>query len=154
MFGTIVEYDIIMMKFISGFIVLFLSNAVLSQSKVVADFSNLESNKGVCRVCLFNNAASFKGETGEPFRCIAVPVKNLTAQAVFQDVPAGTYAMFVFHDENSNSKLDKNFLGIPKEGYGASNNKLPFAGAPTFEANKFTVDGKTAVNMKVKIRNL
>ena len=40
----------------------------------------------------------------------------------FNDIPPGTYAIAVFHDENANGKLDKNFLGIPCEGYGASNN--------------------------------
>jgi len=34
----------------------------------------------------------------------------------------GKYAVSVFHDENSNGKLDTNFLGIPREGVGASNN--------------------------------
>lgn len=34
----------------------------------------------------------------------------------------GVYAVTVYHDENGNKKFDKNFLGIPKEGYGFSNN--------------------------------
>jgi uncharacterized protein (DUF2141 family) len=107
----------------------------------------------VCRACLFNNPASFKGESGEPFKCIAIPVKNLTANAVF-NVPAGTYALFIFHDANSNNKIDKNFIGIPKEGYGASKNKLPFAGAPTYDENKFLVEDRATVRLQVKIRNL
>lgn len=43
-------------------------------------------------------------------------------------LPAKTYAIAVFHDENGNGQLDKNFLGIPKEGYGFSsvNNKRGF----------------------------
>ena len=135
-------------------VMLLLSNAVFSQARIAVDLSNLRNDKGVCRACLFNSPASFKGETGEPFKCVAVEIRNLMAQAIFNNIPAGTYAMFVFHDENRNSTLDRNFLGIPKEGYGASKNKLPFAGAPTFEANKFISDGKTPVTLKVKMRNL
>jgi len=36
-------------------------------------------------------------------------------------IPPGTYAIACYHDENDNGKLDTNFLGIPKEGTGASN---------------------------------
>lgn len=125
----------------------------ISQGQVVAEISNIKNDKGFCRVCLFNTPAAFKGEAGTPFKCDAVVVKNNTARTVF-NVPAGTYALFVFHDANSNNKMDKNFIGIPKEGYGASKNKLPFAGAPTFTDNKFVVQDKTAVRLLVKLRNL
>jgi uncharacterized protein (DUF2141 family) len=50
--------------------------------------------------------------------------------------------------------MDVNFMGIPKEGYGASKNKLPFASAPTYNDNKFEVADKTVIRLKVKLRNL
>lgn len=144
-----------MTKSLSTFIIsILIAKGVLSQSTVVADISNLKSDKGVCRACLFNSPSAFKGEAGKPYQCVAVSVKNLIAQATFNNVAAGTYAMFVFHDANSNNKMDKNFMGIPKEGYGASRNKLPFASAPTYNENKFTVDGKVTTRLSVKIRNL
>lgn len=130
------------------------SIVAIGQNRIVADFSNLKNDKGVCRACLFNNPSSFKGEAGEPFQCVSVPVKNLTAQAVFNQVPAGTYALFVFHDANNNNKMDKNFVGIPKEGYGASKNKLLFASAPSYEENKFVLEKNTTVRLRVKMRNL
>ena len=131
-----------------------MSVIAFSQSKVVAVISNVRNDKGVCHACIFNNPASFKGESGSPFQCLAVPVKNLVAEAVFTNVPPGTYALFVFHDANTNQKLDKNFMGMPKEGYGASKNKLPFASAPAYNDNKFVVDGKTMVRLPIKLRNL
>jgi uncharacterized protein (DUF2141 family) len=103
---------------------------------------------------LFNSAASFKGESGTPYECAAVSVKNKAAQAIFENLPKGSYALFVFHDENKNNKMDKNFVGIPKEGYGASKNKLPFAGAPTFNDNMFVVENKTTIQLVIKMRNL
>jgi uncharacterized protein (DUF2141 family) len=125
-----------------------------SQGRVVADIGNVRNDKGVCRACLFNNPSSFKGEAGEPFQCVAVGIKKSTAQVVFNNVPAGTYAMFVFHDANGNNKMDINFLGIPNEGYGASKNKLPFASAPTYNDNKFVVADKSFIRLKVRMRNL
>lgn len=130
-----------------------LSLAAVGQNRVVAEITNFKNDKGVCRACLFNTPSAFRGETGEPYKCVAVPVKNKIAQAVF-DVQKGTYALFVFHDENENNKMDKNFLGIPKEGYGASKNKLPFAAAPRYDENKFLVEDNRVVTLRVKLRNL
>ncbi len=139
---------------VSMFVCSLFSVKAFSQSKVVANISNLKNDKGVCRACLFNSPSSFNGETGEPFKCAVVPIKNKTAQVAFSSVPTGTYAMFVFHDTNNNNKMDKNFIGIPKEGYGASKNKLPFANAPTFIENQFTVTENNSVVLQVKMRNL
>jgi uncharacterized protein (DUF2141 family) len=50
--------------------------------------------------------------------------------------------------------MDKNFLGIPKEGYGASNNKLPFAAAPSFNDNKFILGKGETKHLSIKLRNL
>lgn len=127
--------------------------AASAQSKVVVQVSNFENDKGVCIVCLYDNAKAFSGK-GEPLACERVTVANKTAAAVFEAVPEGTYAVSVVHDENNNQKFDTNFLGIPKEGYGASQNKLPFAAAPKFEENKFVVKNNAAVSVNIKLRYL
>ena len=125
-----------------------------AQGKVVARINNVRNEKGVCQVCLYNSAAAFKGDGGTPVRCIQAPVKAGAAEAVFDVVPAGVYAVMVIHDANQNQKLDQNFFGMPKEGYGASQNRLPFAAAPTFDDNKFTVGDKTIVTLRIRLRNL
>jgi uncharacterized protein (DUF2141 family) len=132
---------------------LFLSLGAGAQSKVVAQISNFENTKGVCRACLFTSEEAFSGG-GEPFRCVQARVIAGTVQAEFDNVPPGTYALFVLHDANSNNKMDKNFLGIPKEGYGASRNKLPFAAAPTFKDNRFEVSKNATVRLSIRLRNL
>ena len=80
--------------------------------------------KGKIGVALFQDPSAFPNDPSDAVRQQAVEIdaNTLTAQVVFADVPQGTYAVSVFHDENLNGKLDKNFVGIPKEGYGASNN--------------------------------
>lgn len=128
--------------------------AARSQSSIVLEVSNLKNDKGVCRACLFNNQASYEGKTSKPFQCISVPVKGYKARIEFRNFLSGTYAIFVYHDSNNNNKMDRNFVGIPKEGYGASKNNLPYASAPTFNENKFTIDNKTTIILPVKIRNL
>lgn len=63
--------------------------------------------------------------------------------AVFQNLPAGEYAVSVYHDENNNKKMDTNFFGIPKEGVGASNNARGHLGPPKYKDAKFLFNGKS-----------
>ena len=127
--------------------------SVSAQSRIVATLTNLRNEKGVCRVCLFNSADAFNGEGGTPVKCATVSTRE-SSTVVFDGVSAGTYAVFVLHDANNNNRMDKNFLGIPKEGYGASRNNLPFAAAPTFQGNKFVVGNQTTTTLNIRLRNL
>ncbi len=59
--------------------------------------------------------------------------------SVFNGLSYGEYAVSVFHDENDNKKMDTHFFGIPKEGVGASNNKMGF-GPPSFKDSAFMLN--------------
>jgi len=136
------------------FIILLLSGKIslYAQNQVIASVTQLANNNGVCRACLFTNATAF--QKMEAFQCLTAPIINQAALFTFHDIPTGKYAIFVFHDVNRNNKLDKNWLGIPKEGYGASRNKLPFAAAPSFEPNSFFITQKDSILLPVRLRNL
>jgi uncharacterized protein (DUF2141 family) len=54
------------------------------------------------------------------------------------------------HDENMNGKLDKNFVGAPKEGYGASNNPKKRMGPPKFDEAKFSLN-KPEQTIEIKL---
>jgi uncharacterized protein (DUF2141 family) len=62
---------------------------------------------------------------------MVLKIRETQARCDFEDIPPGTYALAVIHDENMNGKLDTNWLGIPKEGYGFSNAVKAMRGAPT-----------------------
>ncbi len=81
-----------------------------------------------------------------------VPVTGTTTSCSFADMPPGTYAAAVIHDENSNGKLDKNFLGMPTEGYGISNNHTHAFSRPTWDESKFDVKAGTIVTSHIKLR--
>ncbi len=74
---------------------------------------------------------------------MVMKVWNKEARCDFEEIPRGTYALAVFHDENMNGKLDTNWLGIPTEGYGFSNDVKALKGAPSFSACRFQYDGGT-----------
>ncbi|HZF66174.1 MAG TPA: DUF2141 domain-containing protein [Chitinophagaceae bacterium] len=128
-------------------------NTAFSQARVMVDVMNINNDNGVCRACIFQNHQSFSGN-GAPFSCVQAKISNKKAQLIFEKIPEGVYAISVFHDANNNSKFDNNFLGIPKEGYGASRNKLPFASAPRFDENKFLVKENSTTTMNIKLRYL
>jgi uncharacterized protein (DUF2141 family) len=81
-----------------------------------------------------------------------VPVTGLDEISVsFPNVKPGIYAITVFLDENENAELDTNFLGIPKEGYGFSNNILPATRSATFKEASFSVNGQSeTIQIKIK----
>ena len=99
--------------------------------------------KGQIRAALFQGAIGFPNDASQAIQTQAADVdpQALTAQIVFKGLHEGVYAVSVFHDENMNQKLDKNFVGVPKEGYGASNNPKKKMGPPSFEETKFELSG-------------
>ncbi|WP_232279356.1 DUF2141 domain-containing protein [Psychromonas ingrahamii] len=70
-------------------------------------------------------------------------IKIDESQAIchFTDILPGKYAMAVIHDENTNGKLDTNLIGVPKEGFGFSNNAKALLSAPSFSAPSFEYSG-------------
>jgi uncharacterized protein (DUF2141 family) len=86
---------------------------------------------------------------------LTIEVSGITASGQslvvhFKDLPPGEYAAVAFQDVNGNGKLDKNFLGIPKEPYGFSNSARGSAGPPKFSAAAVTLnpDGTTTIVLK------
>jgi uncharacterized protein (DUF2141 family) len=138
-------------KYLTGAVLAFVSLQAPAQNKVNVQISNFENNKGTCMVCLYDNANDFS-DKGKPVQCSTVTITSKATTALFHNVKEGTYAILVIHDANNNRKFDTNFMGIPKEGYGASQNKLPFAGAPKFEENKFMVTNGATTQYNIRLR--
>lgn len=80
--------------------------------------SNVKVGKGNVRVGLFDQEDGFPN--GKIFRGEVATSKTGAVTVVFKDLEPGVYAVSVFQDLNGNKKLDKNFVGIPKEPYGFS----------------------------------
>jgi uncharacterized protein (DUF2141 family) len=100
------------------------------------------NNRGRIALALFQSEAGFPGDSSKAVRLqqAEIDAQARSAQFVLQSIPYGEYAVSVFHDENLNGKLDKNFVGAPKEGYGASNNPKKRMGPPPFSESSFAVN--------------
>ncbi len=102
--------------------------------------SNLKNDRGFVLVSLFNSSEGFPGKSENAIRTQKIEAGSNEGKIVFEDLPRGTYAVAVFHDENDNGKLDTNMLGVPTEGYGSSNNQKKLFRAPNFDECKFKLD--------------
>lgn len=93
--------------------------------------------------------ALFESKTGFPIEflrlatnIIVLKIRDNQARCDFVDIPPGVYALAVIHDENMNGKLDVNWLGVPTEGYGFSNDAKALIGPPSFSAASFAYQGQ------------
>ncbi len=114
---------------------------------VVVNITNLKNNTGHVLVAIFNTEDSF---LNNGFKSAKVKIENNTCNVTFKNLPKGTYAISMFHDENNNNKLDTNFLGIPKEAYGCSNNAKGIFGPPKWEDAKFQMSNQT-ITQNIKL---
>ncbi|HEV2576109.1 MAG TPA: aldehyde dehydrogenase family protein [Acidobacteriaceae bacterium] len=91
---------------------------------------------------IFASANGFPSDRDKAVRRGFLPIANRSQMIEFStDLPAGTYAVSVYEDLNGNHKLDRNFLGIPREPVGVSNNPPARHGAPRFEECSFRLSG-------------
>jgi uncharacterized protein (DUF2141 family) len=110
----------------------------------------LRNDKGQVLCALFSSAPGFPKSADKATARTKSDISHGTASCEFPGIAPGTYAVSVFHDENSNGKLDSNFMGIPREGVGASNNARGHLGPPKFEAAAFHFSGDR-VALKITI---
>jgi uncharacterized protein (DUF2141 family) len=103
---------------------------------------NIRNSTGTVDCAFFDSPDGFPIEVLlEAKNVMVIKVRHTEARCDFEDIPPVTYALAVIHDENMNGKLDTNWLGIPKEGYGFSNDVKGLLGAPSFSAASFQYDG-------------
>lgn len=127
----------------------FAQNAVLK-----VQVTGIRNAKGQIGVAIYERENS-KAYPKDPSRARAeknAVIVDGTAEVEFSGlVEGGTYAVAARHDENANGKLDMNFVGIPKEGFGFSNNAKPRAMGPaTFEDAAFTFRAGGAIVIRLR----
>lgn len=111
------------------------------------DVTVTKHHKGAIFLALYDKEESYMHES---YKSGHSEVKDGKVSFVFKDVEKGDYAFSLFHDLNSNKKLDTNFFGIPKEPYGFSNEKKGRFGPPKFKDVKFHLNESTTINVSIK----
>jgi uncharacterized protein (DUF2141 family) len=118
------------------------STAIAEESvatNVIEFETHNKDDKGVVRCALFKEAGWLKAAI-QPGR---VKIAGKKALCVFKEVPAGTYGISAFHDEDDDGELDTNLVGYPLEEYCTSNNTRNMFSAPSWSKAKFAYKGGT-----------
>src|SRR5258708_15346951 len=92
-----------------------------AENVIHVDISGLRSDKGQMLCALFSSADAFPKKADKAVARLTAKIAERQATCDFTGVAPGTYAVSVAPGENSNGKLDANFIGMPRWGVGASN---------------------------------
>jgi uncharacterized protein (DUF2141 family) len=118
-----------------------------SAATVQVKIEGVRSDKGVVQVAVCD-------ESTYPKDCrltATAPARAGTVTVQVPNVPGGTWAVLAYHDENSNKKLDANFVGKPTEGYGFSNGATAMFSAPKFKDAAIAVsEGAASATVPLK----
>ena len=138
------------------FLLSFSAMLEIQASELVINLSD-QKKAGTLMLAIYNNAEAFEGSVVKEkrsevgvFKGLELYLEPKDSTQLSTEIPDGEYAIAFFIDANGNKKLDKNFLGIPKEQFGFSNNAMGTLSAPSFEQAKFRVAGNTIQNIKLK----
>lgn len=116
-------------------------------TRLTIKIQGIKSKKGSISIALYKSDSDFKHEK---YSYVNRILANSNGKVIFEKIDKGIYGVAVFHDENDNFKLDTNLLGIPKEGYGFSNNAKGKFGPPGFKDTAVSMN-KPEVNLTIKL---
>ena len=126
----------------------FVSLPILA-SDLTVKIVGISKPTGTLSALLLDSAESWDGK-GKPAGGARQAISSKDpVQLSFKNLPAGTYAIRLMHDENDNGKLDTNFVGMPTEGYGYSNNPRLMRAAKFEEAAFEVSDADTSIEINL-----
>ena len=108
----------------------------------------VRSSKGLITAVLYDDNPETFLKAGARLDRIRVEAQEGETTLCLTAPAAGRYSVALYHDENGNKEFDRDFLGIPSEGYGFSRNPGFRFGKPDVEETLFTLDGKP-VSLKI-----
>lgn len=117
-------------------------------STLTVNVSGLRNTNGTLIACVFRDKSGFptcQKSTTAIKQSQRISGTSMTLR--FNGIAPGTYAVSVQHDEDANGKLKTNFIGMPKEGVGISNNP---GGRPGWTKSLVQMNGPTTIAIKMK----
>jgi len=138
-----------MKTLIAAALLLAAPTAALAQDpgKITFEFAT-GSSTGTIRAALFNSADAYR--RGPAVASAEARVSGGVTLVVFENLPAGDYAMRAFHDWDDDGELDTNPFGMPTEPYAFSNNAVGNMGPASWDRASFRVDGPVTQAIELK----
>jgi len=113
--------------------------AAASSGQLGVTLTGIEQSRGVVRLALYADLEHF--DAREPFAVRSLPAgASSTLELVFDDVPAGEYALLAYHDLDGDGVLDLGRFGIPVEPWTGSKAGFRFR-PPKWNAYAFQWSG-------------
>lgn len=129
--------------------IIFLSTAAFAQEgKIKLKITGMEEVIGHISIGLFNSPEHFPKKS-EGSLGAHIEVKDSMVEYVFTNLEPGDYAIAIYHDENSNGELDRNWIGFPNEDYVFSNYATGSFGPPSFEDAKFSLIDSLTLSLQL-----
>jgi uncharacterized protein (DUF2141 family) len=121
----------------------------MASGRLRIEVEGLRNDRGHLLAALYDRPEGFPRE-GTPAHRASVAIHGGRAVAEFADLPAGTYAVAVLHDENDDGQMNNNWMRLPKEGFGMSNFEKLKMSAPSFDESKIEfAGGEQSVAVKI-----
>jgi len=121
------------------------------ETGLLITINNIKSIGGHVQIAVYNDEISYMSDKVYKYHSAKVG-KNGNLEIRLENIEKGSYSICIFHDENDNGKLDKNFLGMPIEPYGFSNNPKIFFSPPGFKDTMINVDPEHTRNVSIELR--
>jgi uncharacterized protein (DUF2141 family) len=114
--------------------------------ELTVEVSGARSTRGWVAAALYADGQAWMKQAAARERVAA----GSPVRLVFHGLPAGRYALSLFHDENANGELDRTLLGIPTEPYGFSRDARGKVGPPAFDAAAFELQADETLKVMLK----
>jgi uncharacterized protein (DUF2141 family) len=134
--------------FIAALVILTSSFTSSDSAYLNVKVTNIASKKGRIEIGLYNNSKKFP-KVGKTFKMVRIKPDGSTLIHKFTNLPAGKYALCIYHDKNNDKKCNKNIIGIPTESYAFSNNFRPRFSAPKFSDCSFSLKKARMVTIRM-----
>jgi len=118
---------------------------------ILINIYGAKNTNGKMNIALYSSESSFN-DPNQAFREYIIDATTRPLSVKLDSIPPGTYAFALFHDENKNKNIDKNALGIPKEGFAFSNNAFGTFGPPKYKDAKFDLAPQNFVSFDIDLK--
>ncbi|MCW8984953.1 MAG: DUF2141 domain-containing protein [Thermoanaerobaculales bacterium] len=119
--------------------------------RVEVTMTGFKSEQGQALVALYLDAEGWPDAEGFAFSTAVVPIREARAIAEFEEVPAGPFAVSVFHDKDEDRELDS-VAGIPSEDYGFSADARDLFGPPSFSEASLELAAGESMRITIRVK--
>ncbi|MDB9534636.1 DUF2141 domain-containing protein [Dolichospermum planctonicum CS-1226] len=123
-----------------------------STTSLTVVVNGIRNQTGEICMRVYNSEKGFPDNAKSEVKSGCTKITGNSIKQVFSGLKPGNYAVAVVDDQNGDHKLNKDFFGIPEEGFGISRNPIVSisTGTPKFKNASFKVDKNTTINIFLK----